>query len=307
MATQPASKPSIPIVDLALVLVALIWGINAPIVKASLAGWDQLAYNAIRFPSAAVLLFLYVVWTDKGWRLTRKEFWHVALLGLIGNGLYQWMYIEAMPRSSASNVSVIIALSPLVVSVWGMVTGIERRSLLVVGAAAASVSGGAMVILGGPDGVHLGGPTLVGDLIAVAAMLAWGAYTVYSRPVINRVGSSLRVTAWAMMFGAMTNFLIGIPSLLHQDFAAVTAASVAGMTYSALLSLLVGYVLFNWGVSRIGGARTAIYISLSPIFAAVVAMLFLHEIWSPVQWIGAAFVIGGVALSKIANVPSSVA
>ncbi|HWI65169.1 MAG TPA: DMT family transporter, partial [Symbiobacteriaceae bacterium] len=117
MAVQPTTqRRPVPTVDLALISVALIWGINAPIVKAALVGWNQLAFNAIRFPVAGILLFIYVVWTDKGWRLNRHEFWHVVLLGLIGNGLYQWLYIEAVPRTSASNVAIIIALSPLVVT-----------------------------------------------------------------------------------------------------------------------------------------------------------------------------------------------
>ncbi|HWI52757.1 MAG TPA: DMT family transporter [Symbiobacteriaceae bacterium] len=299
MITQPTTRQGTAAVDLALISVALVWGINASVVKASLAGWDQLAFNAIRFSAAAILLFLYVMATDKGWRLSRQDFWHVAVLGVVGNGLYQWLYIEAVPRTTASNVSIIIALSPLLVTLWGMLNGIERRSGWVAAAAAASVGGVAMVILGAPGGFHLGGPNLKGDLIALLAMVCWAAYTVYARPVIDRVGSSLRVTAWAMLFGAVSNTLIGIPGLLHQDFGAVTPGSVAGMTYSALLSLLFGYVAFAWGVGRIGGAKTAIYTSLTPVFAAIVAGLFLHESWSGIQWVGAACVVAGVAMAKI--------
>lgn len=300
MTSQLETRPrSTTAVDLALLSVALIWGINASVVKYSIIGWNQLAYNAIRFSGAAILLFLYVMWTDKGWRLNRHDFWHVALLGLIGNGLYQWLYIEAIPRTTASNVSVIIALAPLPVTLWGMLTGIERRSALMMMAAAASVAGAALVILGQAGGFHLGGPNLKGDLIALAAMFCWAAYTVYARPVIDRVGSPLRVTAWAMLFGALTNTAIGIPALLQQDYQAVTLGSVVGMIYSALMSLLVGYVIYGWAVSRTGGARTAIFISLTPVIAAVIAGIFIGESWTLLQWIGALGAIAGVALTKV--------
>ncbi|HWI62321.1 MAG TPA: DMT family transporter [Symbiobacteriaceae bacterium] len=302
MATQPVMRqrqqPAVT-VDLAIISVALVWGINASVIKSALVGWNQLAFNAIRFSAAAILLFVYVVATDKNWRLSRQDFWRVALLGLIGNGLYQTLYIEAVPRTSASNISVIIAMSPLVVTLSGMLTGIERKSGWVMAAAAASVTGVIMVILGENGGFHLGGPNLTGDLISLAAMVCWAAYTVYARPVIDRVGSSLRVTAWAMLFGAISNSLIGIPGLLEQDFSLVTAASVWGMTYSALGSLLFGYVVFAWGVARLGGARTAIYTSLTPVFAAIIAGLFYSESWTLIQWTGAAIGVGGVALAKI--------
>lgn len=299
MATQAAVKqqPAVT-VDMALISVALIWGINASVIKSALVGWNELAFNALRFSAAAALLFLYVRFTDKDWRLSRADFWRVAVLGLVGNGLYQWLYIEAVPRTSASNISVIIAMSPLLVTLWGMLTGIERRSGWVMAAAAASVTGVVMVILGEPGGMHLGGPNLKGDLIALGAMVCWASYTVYARPVIDRVGSSLRVTAWAMLFGAVSNMVIGIPGLLQQNFSVITATSVWGMVYSALGSLVYGYVVFAWGVGRIGGARTAIYTSLTPVFAAIIAGLFFNESWSLLQWTGAAIGVGGVALAK---------
>jgi drug/metabolite transporter (DMT)-like permease len=299
VATQTAVKqqPAVT-VDAALISVALVWGINASVIKSALVGWNPLAFNAIRFSAAAVLLFLYVRLTDKDWRLSRADFWRVAVLGLVGNGLYQWLYIEAVPRTSASNISVIIAMSPLLVTLSGMLTGMERRSGWIMAAAVASVTGVVMVILGEPGGFHLGGPNLKGDLISLAAMVCWASYTAYARPVIDRVGSSVRVTAWAMLFGAVSNMIIGIPGLLQQDFGAISAASVGGMTYSALGSLLFGYVVFAWGVGRIGGARTAIYTSLTPVFAAIIAGLFYGESWSVVQWTGAAISVVGVALTK---------
>jgi drug/metabolite transporter (DMT)-like permease len=287
------------LVDMAMIAVALVWGINASVIKSALVGWNELAFNALRFSAAGLFLFGYVAATDKGWRLSRREFWHVAVLGLVGNGLYQWLYIQSVPRTTASNVSIIIALSPLLVTLWGMLTGLERRSGWVMAAAGVSVAGVVLVILGEADGLSLGGPNLKGDLLALAAMLCWAAYTVYASPVIARVGSSLRVTAWAMLFGAGANFLLGLPGLLHQDYSAVTLASIGGMTYSALMSLLFSYVIFAWAVARIGGARTAIYTSLTPVFAAVIAGVFLHESWSPLQWIGAAGVVVGVALAKL--------
>jgi drug/metabolite transporter (DMT)-like permease len=66
-----------------------------------------------------------------------------------------------------------------------------------------------------------------------------------------------------------------------------------------VFSWIIASWLFAWAVARIGGARTAIYTSLTPVFAAVIAGVFLHESWSTLQWIGAAGVVVGVALAKL--------
>jgi drug/metabolite transporter (DMT)-like permease len=309
MASEPqvavASRSRITTVDLAMLSVALVWGINSTVVKSSLQGWDQLAFNAIRFTAAAVLLFGYVVLTDKQWRLSRRDLWRVLLLGLVGNGLYQWLFIEGIARTTASNTSLIIGMSPLVVTLWGAVTGIDRLTAWVTGGAVISVLGVSLVVLGQEGGFHLDGATMWGDLIALGAMVSWAAYTVYARPVITRVGSSLRVTAWAMLFGAVTNLLIGVPALLRQDYSLVSVGSVAGMAYSCLMSLVFGYVVYAWAVRRVGGARTAIYINLTPVIAALVAWVFIGEKWSAVQWAGAILVVGGVTVAKLEGVRGS--
>lgn len=302
--TQPAvqTQPRVGGVDVALLVVALVWGVNAAVVKVSLNGWNELAFNAIRFSAAAVLLFAYVALTDKQWRLQRRDLLGVVVLGLLGNGLYQWTYIEAISRTTASNTALIIGMSPLAVTLWGAIAGTDKLTAWVTGGTVISVAGVALVVLGQEGGFHFGGSTFVGDLIALASMLCWAAYTVYARPVIQRVGSSLRVTAWAMLMGAVTNLALGLPALLHQDYSLVTTGSVGGMAFSALFSLVFSYVVYAWAVGKIGGVRTAIYINLTPVIAALVAWLWIGEQWSVWQWAGAILVIVGVTVAKLESV-----
>lgn len=286
-------------VDVSMLLVAVIWGVNAAVVKGAIIGWEPLAFNAIRFSGAALIIFLYVVLTDKGWRLARRDFGYVVLLGLVGNGIYQWLFMEGIARSTASNTALIIGMSPLVVTLWGAISGLDRMTAWIMSGTVVSLVGVVLVVLGQHGGFHFGGPTITGDLITFCAMLCWAAYTVYARPVIERVGSSLRVTAWAMLFGAVTNLLLGIPALTRQDFSLVTAKSIVGMSFSGLMALVVSYVIYAWAVRRVGGARTAIYLNLTPILGATVAWLFLGESWSLLQWLGALLAILGVTVAKM--------
>ena len=295
--TQPQNRLSV--VDLAMVSVALTWGINASVVKLAMVGWHVLAFNAIRFSAAAFAIFTYVVLTDKRWRLSRGDLWRVAVLGLVGSGLYQWLFIEGIARSTASNTALIIATSPLVVTLWGAVSGLERVSGWLLAGTAVSFGGVAMVVMGQTGGLHFTPETLAGDLIILGAMFCWAAYTVYVRPVIDRVGSPMRVTAWAMLFGGFANLLLGLPGMLAQDYGAVTAGSWLGMAFSGGMALVFSYLIYGWAVKRVGSARTAIYINLTPIIAAVVAWLWLGESWAPLQWLGAVLVIVGLYVAKL--------
>ncbi|MGE5675936.1 MAG: DMT family transporter [Mycobacterium leprae] len=303
MATSPElmtqQRSRFSVVDLSMVAIALIWGINAPVVKGSMVGWDPLAYNALRFAAAAIVLFVFVVSTDRNWRLRGKDLWAVIVLGAVGNGVYQYLFIAGMARAAAANISLIIDMAPLAVTLWSGLTGLDRINRWIAGGAVLSVAGVVMVALGGDGGLHLSGSALVGDTMALGAMICWAAYTVYAQPLMERVGSSLRVTAWTMLVGAAFNLAIGVPALLRQDYHVVTWLSAGGMAFSALFSLVVSYVVYAWAVTRIGAVRTAIYLSLVPILAALFAWVMIGERWVLMQWAGSILVVFGVTVAKL--------
>jgi drug/metabolite transporter (DMT)-like permease len=71
------------------------------------------------------------------------------------------------------------------------------------------------------------------------------------------------------------------------------------VAYSSVLSLVVAYLLWNRSVKAIGGARTAIYMCLTPVVAVFGAWLLLGERPRPLQGVGAVFIIAGVLLTRI--------
>lgn len=107
--------------DASLIGVALIWGINMPIMKLGLAGMDRFAFNALRLTlSAAVLVPL--AWreapkpaTPENPPLPRPEgLWkRVVVYAVIASGFYQWLFLLGISNTTASNGSLIMATVPL--------------------------------------------------------------------------------------------------------------------------------------------------------------------------------------------------
>ncbi len=63
--------------------------------------------------------------------------------------------------------------------------------------------------------------------------------------------------------------------------------------------LCLAYLIWYGAVQKIGMARTSIYSNLVPIAAMSVAALWLGEPMTPQKLLGAALVLGGVALTRI--------
>ena len=115
--------------------------------------------------------------------------------------------------------------------------------------------------------------------------------------MIQRYGS-LNVTAWTLWIGTLGLVVLGAPALLESRPLSVSRLGWAGVFYSGAFAIGVAYILWYWGVQRIGSARTAAYSNLTPIVALGVAWMWLEEVPSILQLAGAAVVLGGLTLAR---------
>jgi drug/metabolite transporter (DMT)-like permease len=72
-----------------------------------------------------------------------------------------------------------------------------------------------------------------------------------------------------------------------------------GAGYSGILAIGLAYILWLWGVQKIGNSRTAAYSNLTPVVALGVAWAWLGETPGPLQIGGAAVVLLGLSLARL--------
>jgi drug/metabolite transporter (DMT)-like permease len=297
----PQSPHRAPIaVDLALLGMAFIWGINFTVVKAALAELSPLAFNALRF-SIASLLTLAALWlVERDVRPAQGDGWRFLGLGLVGNAVYQFLFINGLHRTTSGNGSLILATIPIFVPLIGTLLHIERISVRAWAGICLSFAGIAFIVLGSGEEVGLASEMTVGNLMILAAATLWASYTVLSRPLLTRY-SPLKVTALAMLAGTPFIVLYAIPGLRAQNWDAVSWQGWGGLAFSSILAIALAYVVWNLGVSRVGGTRTAVYNNLTPVVAALTGWLFLRE--AITLWVigGAALIFAGIYLTRASS------
>jgi drug/metabolite transporter (DMT)-like permease len=143
-----------------------------------------------------------------------------------------------------------------------------------------------------------------GDLLILAACLCWALYTVGLRKIGADI-SPLRVTALTTYAGTPGLLILAWPQLRAAPWTDLSAGTWFGLLYSGVLGIGVAYVLWSYAVRGIGGSRTAVYNSLIPLVAGVVAWLVLGERPGSGQLAGAALVITGLVVSQRDRTPLS--
>ncbi len=279
-----------------LLLTVLFWGGNFSAVKLALPFLPPLAFTALRFAVGTLLLWVVFRRLEPGHRLPPRLRWPMLGLGLVGNTLYQLFFISGLARTSATSTALILSAMPVMVTVGAAWLGMEvisgrQRLAVVLGTL------GVLVVVGA-RGRMLDGGDWRGDLLVLAAVACWSAYTLGLRRLGPAV-SPLGATAWAMLTGTPALVLLGLPSLATVAWGQVPAAAWAGLVYSTLLSLVAAYLLWTRGVQRIGPSRAALYTCLTPLVAAAVAAALLGE--RPTAWhaAGGLLIVGGVLLGNV--------
>jgi drug/metabolite transporter (DMT)-like permease len=292
-------KSAVTWIDLAMLSVTFVWGINFTVVKQTLLEMSPLVFIAMRFVLASLLICAAVLMRGEDLHWERSDLWRLLALGLVGNTLYQILFIEGIARTTASNSSLLLATSPIWVTLLSALFRQDRITPAVAAGVGLSFAGIVLIVGLGGSGLSLTGASLPGDLLSLAAGLCWASYTVMCRPLLRRY-SPLKLTGLGMVVGAAPLALYSAGALVGQNWTDISWRGWLGCGYSTLFAIAVAYVVWNTSLQKVGNARTAVFSTLVPVVAVVVSWLFLHETMGVWQGVGAIITLTGVTLTRLA-------
>ncbi|MCA1454798.1 DMT family transporter [Bradyrhizobium sp. BRP22] len=240
---------------------------------------------------AVGLLPLVVIAFRENPGVVRGQGLGIAAAGFLGMFVCGGPVYIAGVTTSAINLALIMALSPLVVLLISFLLGVETIDQNKVVGMLVALAGAALIIIGGQHSPGIA--VSPGDLLALLAMLAWAGYTVLQ----NRVGQGLSFLARIGLFAA-AGALFSLPFALHEIW---TAPAAALNRHAALVYLFAGLVpgLFAYSAyaylgSAFGAVSTSLSLYLGPIVSALLSIVFLGEAPTMVHLIGGALSLSGM-------------
>jgi drug/metabolite transporter (DMT)-like permease len=294
-----STRPGVWLTDVTLVLMAIIWGVNFSVVKYGTTLVDPLAYNGLRVVLAAVLL-MSIIAVGKSVFPSRRDMVALTALGVLGNGIYQYFFVEGIARTSASDAALVVAASPAFIAIISRLRGVERTGAKGIIGILLSIVGIGLVVLGStqdPGGEGSGASSLLGDLLVLVGSLAWAIYTVLLKPYTERV-SGIQISAFTMVGGAISLMLVAWPAVAHANWSRMPVTGWAAVFYSGVFALVIAYLFYYRGVRVIGPTRTAMYSNLQPVIAVLVAWAMLGETPTVWQGVGTVSIMAGLVMTR---------
>jgi drug/metabolite transporter (DMT)-like permease len=299
-ASAAASAPRRLIAEFEMVLVVLIWGANFTFIKFCLAEFPSYAFASLRFGLASILLAA-LAWHREGPpRIHRRTIGRLIALGVVGNTVYQILFMIGLTHTSVANVAIMVGCSPVLVALLGALSGVERLRRPVAIGALLAFTGIALVV--SAHGPEFSARTLGGDLAVFCASFCWAVYTLGLRSVVGEV-SNLWLTASTTIASVPGLLLFGGRQFGQIHWSEISSRAWWSLAYTTLLALVVAYLLWNASVRLVGSGRTAIFGAGVPVVAMFLAWPLLGEQPRPVQIAGAACIVAGVLAARRTEQP----
>lgn len=286
---------------LSVVAASVLWGTTGT--AATFAhGVSPLAIGAVAMGLGGLLQALFAarhVAAQSGSLFGR---WRPVSLGAAAVAVYPLAFYSSMHLSGVAVGTVVsIGSAPVAAALIERLVDrkpLRRRWML---GALLGVGGAALLSFAGhaPSGsAPATAAPAAGDWSSTAGLLlgllAGTTYALYS-------WTAHRLTGQGVTSRAAMGSIFGLGGVLLMPVLAVTGAplldswgNISVGAYMAVVPMFAGYLLFGWGLARVG-ASTATGISLlETVVAAVLAVLVVGERLTALGWLGAAVVLGSL-------------
>lgn len=275
---------------------AAIWAAAFTATRIVVLSMPPLFALVVRFGTSAVIAMGLAAAMGQTLRLSRAEWRTVVVFGLCQNALYLGLNWSAMQRVEASAASIIASMMPLMVALFGWVSGRERLRPQAVAGLVLGMIGVALIM-----SVRLRhGLDPLGAVMCIAAVVALTVATLAVRGV-GGGPNVLMIVGAQMAVGALA---LAIPSALLEWGQPVhwSPRLVGALGFSVLIAGIVATFLWFRLVSRIGAVRAATFHFLSPPLGVGIAALTLGERFGWSDLIGSVIVGAGILMVQLARV-----
>lgn len=275
----------------ALAVVHIIWGGGFIVLKMAQEFFtlEQILLGRVFFAS---LLYL-ALWSRIPKPTYQKGDWKMLLLLALCEPFLLFTFETlGLQYTSASQGGMIVACVPMTVAIGAYLVYKEKISRRCIAGILFAVVGVGIVSAFGEANEHGSNP-LLGNFFIFCAVLSATCYALTVKHLATRY--HFMYLSAIQVFGATILFLPGaIMSPLPEN---LSWQALGALIYLGLGITFLVYFVINYALTQIKAANVILFSNLIPVATLVLAFLFLGETLTPVQYAGAALVLGGMFLA----------
>ena len=219
---------------------------------------DPASAAFLRFFFASLIMIVLVKAVEKRLpRLNARQWFAMFLLGLTGIFLYHIVFLTGLKTVEAANASVIIATSPVFISLLSayvfkeIITPVKFTGIIL------SVFGAIYVATKGDFYYFFKNGISNGQIFIIGCLICWVLYSIIGKILLEGL-SPIVTVAYSSVIGTVLLFFVALYNGILGEMKLYLAEDWFSILYLAVFGTVVGYIWFCEGLDKIGPARTLV-------------------------------------------------
>ena len=285
-----------------------VWGATFTVVQEAIERLPPLSFNAVRFTIATLVLGALALPSLR--RLSRRGWFHGCVLGLALFAGYAFQTV-GLQYTLATNAAFVTGMFVVFTPIMAALVLRRPPGLgAVVGVALATIGLACLSLFGPVDAAkdsawfvpRLGDVIVLGCAVAFAAQIiglgAWSSlYDALALTVVQLMVTAVLSSLFALAFesgGHPLQWTATVVDIVRGDSSVVIALLV-----TALLASALGFWVQTSAQRHIPPTRTAIIMTMEPVWAGVVGFVLLSEDLTWVGWAGCGLILTGMLVAEL--------
>ncbi len=255
--------------------------------------------NLIRVGVCTILLWLMYMFKREKTPVNRKDLIRLGWCALTGIAINQLLFLKGLSFTTSIHASLLMLTTPILITIIAAWILKERLNRFKIAGLLLGVTG-ALVLVASKQQAGPGDNILLGDILIILNAISYTLYFVLVKPLMTRYNPVV-VIRMVFTFGFFMILPFCWTEFRQVPWELYTINDFLILSLIVLGGTFLAYLLNVYGIKILGAGIAGTYIYSQPVFAAVVAIIFLNEHLSWYKVIAAGFIFAGVYLTNKNN------
>ena len=242
------------------------------------------------------LILFWLLWTmsDTKPHIKKKHWPRFLLCGLTGIAINQMFFIKGLTYTSAIHASLLILLTPLLITVFAFWILKEKFTAGKAFGLALGIGGAVLLILSKEQSASATN-YLLGDMLIVVNAISYTIYFIIVKPLMAEY-PPLHVVRWVFTFGFVMILPFGWTEFFETSWEKLDWSHLSSLFFIVIPGTFLAYFFNIYGIRHLGAGVTGSYIYTQPVFAAIIAVIFFNEHLTAAKLVAGIMIFIGVFL-----------
>jgi drug/metabolite transporter (DMT)-like permease len=252
--------------------------------------------NVVRIGVSVLLFWIMYLLKPVNIKIEKADRPRLFLCAVSGIAINQLFFIKGLSLTYPIHAALLLLITPILIVFIAAWVLKERLGIFKVAGLALGISG-ALVLVLAKDSSGNASNVLLGDLFIIINAISYTIYFIIVKPLMLKYNAVV-ILRWIFTIGLFLVLPFGWIEFAAIPWQAYTAIDFTGMALIVICGTFLAYLFNLYGIKILGASVAGFYIYTQPVFAALIAMLFLHEHLALYKIIAAVLIFSGVYLAN---------